>query len=59
MMDHFRFMGMRDKLYTLGLITSVQLITYSVVGSCIEGMEDLKKTLKEHVGILLQDVGQK
>ncbi|CAG5117422.1 unnamed protein product [Candidula unifasciata] len=59
MIDMFRFMAMRDKLHTLGLITSVQLITYSVVGPSIEGVDDLKKQLKEHVEILLQDVGQK
>jgi hypothetical protein len=59
MMDQFRFMAMRDKLHTLGLITSVQLITYSVVGPSVEGMENLKSQLKEHVDILLQDVSQK
>ncbi|BFZ25037.1 hypothetical protein BsWGS_28076 [Bradybaena similaris] len=59
MIDMFRFMAMRDKLHTLGLITSVQLITYSVVGSSIESVDDLKKKLKEHVDILLQDVGQR
>lgn len=59
MIDMFRFMAMRDKLHTLGLITSVQLITYSVVGSSIESADDLKKKLKEHVDILLQDVGQR
>lgn len=59
MMDQFRFMAMRDKLHTLGLITSVQLITYSVAGPSVEGVEDLKKQLKEHVDILLKDVGQK
>ncbi|CAL1547673.1 unnamed protein product [Lymnaea stagnalis] len=59
MLDQFRFMAMRDKLQTLGLITSVQLITYSVVGPAVEGVEDLKKQLKEHVDLLLQDVGKK
>uniref|UniRef100_A0A0B7AL99 T-complex protein 11-like protein 1 n=1 Tax=Arion vulgaris TaxID=1028688 RepID=A0A0B7AL99_9EUPU len=59
MLDQFRFMAMRDKLHTLGLITSVQLITFSVVGPSVEGMKDLKTQLKEHVDILLQDVGQK
>ncbi|KAH9519420.1 hypothetical protein Btru_075491 [Bulinus truncatus] len=59
MLDHLRFMGMRDKLHTLGLITTVQLITYSVVGSAVEGVEDLKQQLKDHVDLLLQDVAQK
>ncbi|XP_005104684.1 T-complex protein 11-like protein 1 [Aplysia californica] len=59
MMDQFRFMGMRDKLQMLGLISSVQLITYSVVGPSVEGVEQLKKQLKEHVEILLTDRGEK
>ncbi|XP_059143162.1 T-complex protein 11-like protein 1 [Physella acuta] len=59
MMDQLRFMALRDKLHTLALITSVQLLTYSVVGPSIEGVEDLKRQMKEHVELLLQDVGQK
>uniref|UniRef100_A0A0B7ASM7 T-complex protein 11-like protein 1 n=2 Tax=Arion vulgaris TaxID=1028688 RepID=A0A0B7ASM7_9EUPU len=59
MMDMFRFMAMRDKLHTLGLITSIQLLTFSIVGPSIECADGLKKQLKEHVEILLQDVGTK
>ncbi|KAK6985510.1 T-complex protein 11-like protein 1 [Biomphalaria glabrata] len=59
MLDQLRFMALRDKLHTLGLITSVQLITYSVVGSPVEGVEDLKQKLRDHVDLLLQDVAQK
>ena len=59
MMDQFRFMSMRDKLHTLALITAVQLLTYSVVGPAVDGVEDLKVKLKNHVEVLLQDVAEK
>ncbi|GFR76357.1 T-complex protein 11-like protein 1 [Elysia marginata] len=59
MMDQFRFMSMRDKLHSLALITSVQLLTYSVVGPAVDGVEDLKVKLKNHVEVLLQDVAEK
>ena len=52
-------MGIRDKLQMLGLITSVQLITYSVVGPSVEGVGALKQQLKEHVEIFLKDVAQR
>jgi len=57
--DQHRLMGIRDKLHMLGLITSVQLITYSVVGPSVEGVGALKQQLKEHVEIFLKDVGQR
>ncbi|KAK3798020.1 hypothetical protein RRG08_034581 [Elysia crispata] len=59
MMDQFRFMSMRDRLHTLALITAVQLLTYSVVGPAVDGVEDLKMKLKNHVEVLLQDVAEK
>jgi len=55
-MDQKRLMALRDKLHMLGLITSVQLITYSVGGAPVEGVEALKLQLKEHCDVLLRDV---
>ena len=54
MMDKSRFLEMENKCRVLMTIASVQLVTYSTVGSPIAGISSLKTTLKSHVQTLLE-----
>ncbi|CAL1300461.1 unnamed protein product [Larinioides sclopetarius] len=57
-LDHERFITLRDDLTVMVLTATVILVTYSTVGSAIQGITDFKNTLKSHVGILLADAAQ-
>lgn len=53
-----RFMGLRDTLHSLALMTAVQLVTFTLVGSSIEGVEAIKTQIKKHTEIFLAEVAE-
>lgn len=55
-MDESRFLILGDQLRRLSYISAVILVTCNLGGQSVSSLTDFKKTLKEHITIILQDI---
>ncbi|XP_013772949.1 T-complex protein 11-like protein 1 [Limulus polyphemus] len=57
-MDKSRFLTIRGQVTMATLVASVLLVTYSVIGSPVQDVNDFKEHLKENVMILMEECSQ-
>ncbi|XP_033216068.1 T-complex protein 11-like protein 1 isoform X2 [Belonocnema kinseyi] len=56
MLDQGRLLELRDKTNRMTIISSVLLLVNNTVGAAIHGIASFKKTIKEHLTVLLETV---
>jgi len=57
--DHGRFMDVRDKANRLTLVASILLVTYGTIGTSIQGVQSLKEKMKSEICTILEGVTAK
>ena len=55
-LDHQRFMALKDRRQRITLISAVMLVTFNTVGPSISGISEFKAKLKDNISIILHDV---